>query len=268
MIRILFFGDVVGEIGLRALQKELPRLRKSLQADFVIVNGENVCKGRGLTYKEYRALVEAGSDCITLGNHYRGRDQIDDYIQEAGHLMRPLNLKTYYRGEGSATFEVEVVDVTVTNLLGTAFMKEEVDDPIASCREILGDSSIVHIVDYHAESTSEKAIFAEVYRGQVSAVIGTHTHVQTADEGIRGGTAFLSDVGYCGMRDGIIGYVPESVVGALVRKTGERFQIAEEGPTEIDFAILDIDPISGNCVNIEPVRLLDGKEFARVSHRL
>lgn len=268
MLRILFFGDVVGEIGMHALERELPRLRKSLSADFIIVNGENVCKGKGLTFKEYRALVDAGADCITLGNHYHGRDQIDDYIQKAGHLIRPLNLSTYYRGEGSATFEVDGYDVTVTNLLGRAFMKEEVEDPISCFDKILEDSSHIHIVDYHAESTSEKAIFAEVFRGRVSAVIGTHTHVQTADETIRGGTGFLSDVGFCGIKDGIIGYDPQSVVSSLVYHSGERFSIPEEGPSEIDFAIIDIDPDTGECKLLEAVRLLEGKEYVHVSHHL
>lgn len=267
-MKILFCGDVVGEIGLEALEAHLPRLKKRLDVDFVIVNGENCCKGSGLTFKEYRRLLEAGADCVTLGNHYHGRDQIDDYIEEAEQLVRPLNLPHYFLGVGSATFECDGVCVQVVNLLGRAFMKEEVDDPFAALEGILDPEADVRIVDFHADSTSEKKMLFETFKGRLSAILGTHTHVQTADATVEAGTGFLTDVGYCGMRGGIIGYEADSVLGALLRGERRRFSIASDGPTEIDCALLNIDPDTGHCLSVEPMRLLDGKEFIHVSHDL
>ena len=267
-MRVLFFGDVVGEIGLRELQASLPRLKKKLSADFVIVNGENCCKGSGLTFKEYQALVEAGADCITLGNHWHGRDQIDDYIQKAEHLIRPLNLQGFVRGEGTAYFSAAGVDMQVTNLLGQAFMKTTVDSPYDVMEELLEESCPIHIVDFHADSTSEKRLFAEVFKGRVSAVIGTHTHVQTADECIIEGTGYLTDVGFCGMADSVIGYLPQSVKEIFVDKKPGRFLIAEEGPTELDFVLMDFDDSTGECLSIEPIRIVAGKEIQHVTHHL
>ncbi|MGM9814472.1 MAG: TIGR00282 family metallophosphoesterase [Candidatus Enteromonas sp.] len=267
-MNVLFFGDVVGEIGLEALEQHLPRLKKALDADFVIVNGENTCKGSGLTYKEYRRLLALGVDCVTLGNHYHGRDQIDDYIEEAEQLVRPLNLPTYFLGSGSLTFDLGDTSIQVVNLLGQAFMKEEVDSPFEALEDALDPEASVRIVDFHADSTSEKKMLLEAFKGRVSAVIGTHTHVQTADPCIIEGSGFLTDVGYCGMQDGIIGYRPDSILDALLYKKGNRFAIAEDGPTEIDCVLLRIDPLTGKCSSVEPMRFLDGKEFNHVAHHL
>ena len=267
-MRILFFGDVVGEIGLHAIEEALPSLRKKLSADFVIVNGENTCKGSGLTHREYKAFLDAGVDCITLGNHFRGRDQIDDYIDRADSLIRPLNLRSYVYGSGTAVYEVAGTEIQVTNLLGQAFMKVDVDDPYSAFEDLLEDAAPIHIVDFHADSTSEKKMFFEKFKGRCTAVIGTHTHVQTADETIREGTGFLTDAGYCGMKDGIIGYEPASVIRALIDKKPGRFEIASEGPTELDFVVIDVDDHTGTCRAIEPVRLVEGKEICHVTHHL
>ena len=268
-MRVLFFGDVVGEIGLRAFSSELPKIKKALHPDFIIVNAENTCKGSGLTHKEYKAFIDAGADCLTLGNHWRGRDQIDDYIDWADHLIRPLNIKSYFHGDGSSTFEVNGIEITVTNVLGQAFMKEEVDDPVTSFEGVLDAASPIHIVDFHADSTSEKRIFAEMFRGKVSAVIGTHTHVQTADETILDGhTGFLTDAGFCGFHGGIIGYDVESVTKVLVDHEPGHFLIPSDGPVELDFVLLDIDETTGACRSIEPIRYVEGKEIVHVAHPL
>lgn len=272
-MRILFFGDVVGEIGLRAIERDLSTLKKKLDADFVIVNGENTCKGSGLTYKEYEAFVNAGVDCITLGNHWHGRDQIDDYIQEADHLVRPLNLKGFVRGEGSSIFYSNGVFIQVTNILGQAFMKEAVDDPIESFESLLDETDpseacLIHFVDFHADSTSEKKIFVEKFAGRVSAVIGTHTHVQTADETIINGTGYLTDCGYCGAANSIIGYTPSSVLSVLVDKEPGKFKVDIEGPVELDCVLIEIDENTGRCLSIEPMRIIEGKEIQHATHDL
>lgn len=265
-MRILFFGDIVGEIGLEALLIQLPKIKKEFRPDFVIANGENACKGSGITYKQYHALISGGVDCVTLGNHYRGRDQIDDWIDEADNILRPHNLKAYFHGVGSATYQVNGIDVTVTNIMGQGFMKEEVDEPIPSFSALLSVSSPIHIVDFHAESTSEKKLFVFEFAGDVSAILGTHTHVMTADaQLLKGRCGFLSDAGFCGKEESIIGYSPASIRAALVEKQKVRFAIDEEGQTELDFAVIEIDEETGDCRSIDAYRYVDGKEVSHVS---
>lgn len=265
-MRVIFFGDIVGDIGLQALLIRLPEIKKTFRPDFVIANGENACKGSGITYKQYHALISGGVDCVTLGNHYRGRDQIDDWIDEAEGILRPLNLKAYFHGVGSATYLVGGKEITITNIMGQGFMKEEVDEPIPSFRDILAASSPIHIVDFHGESTSEKKLFAFEFAGDVSVILGTHTHVMTADaQLLKGRCGFLSDVGFCGKNESIIGYSPASIRAALVEKQRVRFGIDEEGEDELDFIVMDIEDETGACQRIDGYRYVGGKEVSHVS---
>ena len=261
-MRSLVLGDIVGRVGLSAVTDALPKIVKNHHVDFVIANGENVSKGRGITRKDYCALLDAGVDAITLGNHYHGKWEIDDYIDEADALVRPLNLLHYDLGVGSATFDCNGIPLTVTNLLGTAFMKEEVTSPIVAMQMLLGDvEEGIHIVDYHAESTSEKAMFAYYFDGQVSAVIGTHTHVLTSDERILPkGTAFLSDAGFAGAYQSIIGFEPESVINRLLYGKGERMEIEEDCDTVVNGVLLDINDNTYLAESISTLTLVNGKE--------
>ena len=198
-MKILFLGDIVGKVGRRTVTKNLEKLVKKYQVDFVIANGENTTHGKGLIEKHYYELLDAGIDCITLGNHYLSKDKLLDYIEDADALVRPLNISKRIGGEGSRLFEVNGVYIRVTNVLGTAFMKEEVSSPYYSLKSLidsLESEDSIHIVDYHAEATGEKMCFGYAFDGLVSAVLGTHTHVQTNDAKIlENGTAFISDVG-------------------------------------------------------------------------
>ena len=183
-MRILFLGDIVGKIGRNAVKANLPSLIKKHQIDFVIANAENATHGKGLIEKHYEELLSSGVDAITLGNHYRGKYQIDAYIDDALNLVRPLNLLNDFGGEGTKLFDVNGVLVRVSNVLGASFMKEEVKSPYQSLNELLEDikdEDSIHIVDFHAEATGEKMCFGYVFDGRVSAVIGTHTHTQTND---------------------------------------------------------------------------------------
>lgn len=242
-MRILFFGDVVGLPGMKALEKSLRKLIKDYDADFVIVNGENASRGKGLTERDYLSLLDYGADCITLGNHYHSKKNIDDYIDDADNLVRPLNLKDYGYGSGSISFNIEGVEIRVTNILGEAFMKEEVISPIKAMENLLEqEEPCIHIVDFHGESTSEKKVFASYFDGRVSAVLGTHTHVQTNDAQIlKGGSAFCSDVGMCGDPDGIIGFDAESVINKIVLGGEEPFMINDEARMMVNGIFLDID---------------------------
>ena len=159
-MRILFYGDIVGKVGRNAIHLSLPRLVNKYQIDFVIANGENASHGKGLLEKHYKELIDDGVDCLTLGNHWHSKAQIDSYIDEADQLVRPLNLLKYPHGVGSALFDVGGVPIRVTNILLQSFMTEEVEHPVSSLKKLLLEESepCIHFVDIHGESTSEKQI--------------------------------------------------------------------------------------------------------------
>ncbi|MCR5349037.1 MAG: YmdB family metallophosphoesterase [Bacilli bacterium] len=261
-MRILFFGDIVGNPGILAVSDVLPSLLKRFEPDFVIANGENATRGFGINYRDALRLRECGIDAVTLGNHWRNRSSIDDFIEELDWLIRPCNVRNYDFGQGYATFDVDGVALTVVNVLGTAFMKEEVNSPIVSVQDVLNDvSEGIVIVDYHGESTSEKATFAYYFDGQVSAVLGTHTHVQTNDARVLPqGTAFISDVGMCGPYESVIGFEPQSVIRRLFYGDAPRMEISEEGKRCVNAIVLDVDPETYLATSIQTLYLIDGKE--------
>lgn len=251
-MRILFYGDIVGEVGRNAVHFSVPRLVKKYDVDFVIANAENATHGKGLSENNYNYLVLSGVDCMTLGNHYHAKSQIDDYIDEAEHLVRPLNLLNYEHGLGSAVYDIDGIDIRVTNIMGQAFMKEEVASPYDSLTKLLNESEpSIHIVDFHADSTSEKAIFGYFYDGKVSAVLGTHTHVQTNDAKVLpGGTGFCSDVGMCGDPDGVIGFEKRSVISKIVLGGTGPFQLNPQARMMINAVLLEIDDETFLTTNI------------------
>ncbi len=262
-MRIIFFGDIVGSLGLAAVSDVLPFLRKAYHPDFLIANGENVTKGKGLSYKDYESLINLGIDCVTLGNHWHSRSQIDNYIGEADLLVRPANLLSFHKGTGSAVFKTEEGELRVTNLLGQAFMNEEVKSPYETMNDILGkEETKFHFVDFHADSTSEKQTFAYGFDGELSVVVGTHTHVQTNDAHVLPlGTGYITDVGMCGGYETVIGAEKESAIERFMYQNGEaRLAFPSFGPEQVNIVIIDLDPISGLCKNIAPKFFVNGKE--------
>ncbi len=260
-MRILFFGDVVGKIGRKAVSKHTKSLIEKYQIDFVIANGENATHGKGLNQNHYEDLLNAGVDAITLGNHYLGKKHITDYIDDADCLIRPLNLVNKFGGEGSRLFTVNNINIRVTNILGVAFMKDEVIEPYQALHELLdsiqGEDSI-HIVDYHGEATGEKMCFGYVFDGLVSAIVGTHTHVQTNDAKIlNNGTGFISDIGMCGDYDGVLGFEKTSVINKTMFGVKELFSLKEEGRMLINAVVIDIDDITKKCKEIFPIKMVD-----------
>ena len=261
-MRILFFGDIVGSPGITAVSDVLPFLVERYRVDLVIANGENATRGFGLNYRDCKAIFDCGVDVVTLGNHWRNRSSIDDFIEEFDTLVRPYNLRDYDFGQGYVTLDVRGVAVTISNLLGTAFMKEEVLSPSVCMSDILSSTPEgIHIVDYHAESTSEKATFAYYFDGQISALIGTHTHVQTNDARILpNGTVFISDVGFCGAYESVIGFEPKSVVDRIMFGGPNPMAISEEGKKCINAILMDFDEETYLAKSILPLYLIDGKE--------
>lgn len=263
-MRILFFGDIVGSLGLAAVSDVLPFLRKTYHPDFVIGNGENVTKGKGLSQKDYKALIGLGVDCVTLGNHWRSRSHIDHYIDEADLLVRPANLLSFRKGTGSAVFKTDQGDLRITNILGQAFMGETVRAPYETMNAILEEEEPCkfHFVDFHADSTSEKQTFAYGFDGEVSAVVGTHTHVQSNDAHVLPlGTGYITDVGMCGGYDTVIGAERESAIDRFLLQDPEaRLIFPKEGERQVNFVLVDLDPVTGLCLNIVPKFYINGKE--------
>ncbi|MFQ3622601.1 MAG: TIGR00282 family metallophosphoesterase, partial [Acetobacteraceae bacterium] len=232
-MNILFLGDVVGRAGRDAVIALLPSLRARLAADLVVVNAENAAHGFGLTPEIARALFAAGADVLTLGNHAWDRREIIPYIEGEPRLLRPLNYPPGTPGRGAGVFAVGRRKALVVNAMGRLFM-DPLDCPFRATEAVLAAQAIgrtvdAAIVDLHAEATSEKFGFAHVFDGRLSLVVGTHTHVPTADAQILpGGTAFQSDAGMCGDYDSVIGMQKEGAAARFVRRLpGERLAPAE-----------------------------------------
>lgn len=255
MVRILFLGDVMGESGRKAVIARLPAIKEERQIDFVIVNGENSAGGRGITGKITIDLLRAGAAVVTTGDHVWDQAETETYIRTEPRLLRPLNYPPGRApGAGSIVLETKKGPVGVINLQGRTFMKQELENPFLAVDEELKElhrKTQVIFVDFHAEATSEKYAMGRHLDGRVSAVIGTHTHVQTADEQIfPGRTAFLCDAGMCGPRDSIIGSSVESVLPRFLNSMPARFQLAR-GPVTLHGAVIDIEESTGRAIAIE-----------------
>ena len=259
-MRILFLGDTVGRSGREGAAAALPRLRETLRIDLTIVNAENASHGFGLAPDMAAALFAAGADVITLGNHAWDRKEIIPYIAQTPRLLRPLNFPPGTPGAGAVVVEVPGGRrALVMNAMGRLFM-DPLDCPFRGTADILaryrlGSTVNAIVVDFHAEATSEKLGYAHSFDGQVSLVVGTHTHVPTADHQIlAGGTAFQSDAGMCGDYDSVIGMAKEGAAARFIRKVpGERLAPAD-GPATICGLYVETDDATGLALRVEPVR--------------
>lgn len=259
-MRILFLGDVVGRAGRDAVATTLPRLRSALSIELAIVNAENASHGFGLAPEMATAIFAAGADVITLGNHAWDRKEIVPYIAENPRVIRPLNFPPGTPGAGSVA--VELADgrrALVLNAMGRLFM-DPLDCPfrgtaVELSRYKMGGGVAAIVIDFHAEATSEKMAFAHSFDGQVSLVVGTHTHCPSADHQVLpGGTGFLSDAGMCGDYDSVIGMLKEGAASRFWRKVpGERLGPAE-GEATVCGVFVETDDATGLARRIEPVR--------------
>ncbi|MBF0285927.1 MAG: TIGR00282 family metallophosphoesterase [Magnetococcales bacterium] len=257
-MRILMVGDVVGKAGRRALKRHLPDLRRTLGLDAVVVNGENSAGGIGITAATAREIFEAGADLITTGNHVWRHAEVIPYLENESRLLRPANYPPGVPGRGWGVFVTPGGHrIVVLNLQGRVFM-EAVDCPFRVADEWLGKRAYGQpaalLVDFHAEATSEKAALAHHLDGRVSAVLGTHTHVPTADHRILPrGTGFQTDIGMTGCYDSIIGMEKASVLPRFLQQLPSRFEPAER-EAALCGALLEIDPATTKCRLIRPVR--------------
>ncbi|MEM7443869.1 MAG: TIGR00282 family metallophosphoesterase [Pseudomonadota bacterium] len=260
-MRLLFLGDVVGRAGRQAVVEWLPRLRDRLEADFVIVNAENAAHGFGLTVKIAEAFYEAGADCLTSGNHIWSQREILTAIDGDRRLLRPANFPEGTPGRGASLLTGRNGhSVLVANVMARVFM-DPLDDPFACVDNLLADISMPReadaiVVDFHGEATSEKMAMGHYLDGRVSLVVGTHTHIPTADMQILpGGTAYQTDAGMCGDFDSVIGMKKESVMSRFTTKIpGERMTPAE-GQATICGLFVTTDDKTGLATQVEPLRL-------------
>lgn len=260
-MNILFIGDIVGKVGRKALKKNLSFVKKKYDIDFVIANGENISNGRGMNKNHYKFLIENGVNCITLGNHYKDRPEIIEYLSYAEEVVRPLNIINLFPGEGSRLFTCKGVKIRVTNLLGSAFSKFEVKDPYVTIQEIISkDDSDIHIIDFHAEATGEKKALAYSLGDKVSAIIGTHTHVQTRDAQILStGSFFISDVGMCGSYNSVLGDEINSVVERVIfHNKNSRFRLLEDDDSLFSAVVLQFDE-THKPKDINPLYIINRK---------
>lgn len=255
MFRILFLGDVVGEPGRRAVISRLKPIREAESIDFAIVNGENVAGGRGITPRLAIELMRAGADVLTTGDHLWDQHEIVAYLDTEPRLLRPVNYPAGTAGFGSVVLDTAKGKVAVIGAQGRVFMNPPLEDPFeaaaAEARRLREEEGAAMVfVDFHAEATSEKIAFGRHLDGLVSAVVGTHTHVQTADEQILpGGTAYLSDAGMCGPLDSVLGRAVAPVVERFLTSTPRRMPVAK-GPVGLRGAIVDLDETSGRALSI------------------
>src|ERR1700761_1767699 len=253
MLKLLFLGDVVGEPGRRAVIESVPRLREERGIDFVVVNGENAANGRGITPKITIDLLRAGIAVITSGDHIWDQKEIVPYIDTEPRLLRPLNYPPNTPGAGSIVLETPKGKVGVINVQCRTFMNPPLENPFlameAEVAKVREETPII-FVDVHGETTSEKIAIGRFLDGRVSAVLGTHTHVQTADEQIfPGGTAFMCDAGMCGPSESILGRAIEPIMNRFASNLPAAFPVAS-GPVKLCGAVVEIDEKTGRALKI------------------
>lgn len=267
-INILFVGDIVGKPGLDIVQTWLPSLEKKYKADIIIANGENASDGKGLTEKEAKILFELGVKVITGGNHTWDKNQSQDFLKVEPRALRPMNYPKGTFGNGYHIIDSSKGKVAVLNLQGRAFMAA-IDCPFRTADWVLGkikQETNNILVDFHAEATAEKLALGYYLDGKISALVGTHTHIQTADERIfPKGTAYITDVGMTGPYDSVIGMKKEAAINRFIFQTPQKYQTATE-QVHISAVFIKIDSGNGKAKHIERIFMPEfDKEISEVA---
>ncbi|MEE8638449.1 MAG: TIGR00282 family metallophosphoesterase [Candidatus Margulisiibacteriota bacterium] len=253
-MNILFIGDIIGKLGRQLTRQLLPELKRKYSPDLIIANGENSAHGYGITEKVYKELIEMGIEVITMGNHIWDKKELVKNIDKMPEVIRPANYPPQVPGKGHLVLNVKGTKVGILNLVGRVFM-QAMDCPFQAAEKLIAAlKTNVVIVDMHAEATSEKCAMGWFLDGKVSAVLGTHTHVMTADERILPqGTAFISDIGMVGAHHSIIGMNKEQILKRFTTQMPERFEPTDTGPGLFNAVILKIDAVSGRAKEIKRI---------------
>ncbi|MBC8610574.1 TIGR00282 family metallophosphoesterase [Massilimaliae timonensis] len=255
MLKLLFIGDVVGQPGCEYLRRQLPALKRSLGVEVTIVNGENSAVGNGILPSSANFLLDSGADVITTGNHVFKRREIYDYLEENPQVIRPANFPARSPGQGYYVYDGGSFTLCVVNMMGVTYM-EPLSNPFYEIDRILDEvKADYYFVDFHAEATGEKKAFGCYLDGRVSGVIGTHTHVQTADEQILpGGTGFLSDAGMTGPAYSALGVNPKNVIDRYLTAMPTRFEV-EDIACQMNGVYLEIEKNTGKCTKISRINI-------------
>jgi metallophosphoesterase (TIGR00282 family) len=256
MLKLLFLGDIIGEPGRKAVIDTVPVWKRERGIDFVVVNGENSAGGRGITPRITIDLLRAGVAVITTGDHVWDQKDLAGFIDSEPRLLRPINYPDGVPGQGSIVLDTPKGKVGVINVQGRTFMQPSLDNPFHVLERAVArmrEETPMIFVDAHAETTSEKIAIGRFLDGRVSAVVGTHTHTQTADERVfPGGTAFLCDAGMCGPTESILGREIEPIVQRFIHSMPVNFPVAR-GPVSLCGAVIEIDERTGRALSIQRV---------------
>lgn len=265
-MKVLFIGDIVGSLGVDMIKEWLPKLKEQYKPQATIVNGENAADGRGITEKIYKELLQSGVDLVTMGNHTWDKKEIFDFIDNEKKLIRPANYpdNSVTPGKGLAYITINQLKLAVINLHGRAYMGD-FEDPFRFGLELVEEARKItpHIlIDFHAEATSEKEAMGWFMDGRVSAVLGTHTHVQTNDSRILPqGTAYQTDVGMTGYYDGILGMKKEPILQKFLTQLPNRFEVPDTGRKRLNGCYIDIDNSTGKAKLIKNIRIDNDMPF-------
>ena len=255
-MNILFIGDIVGRPGRKMLKEYLPKLKNKYHPTITIVNGENAAGGRGITEKIYHEFLEWGVQAITMGNHTWDNKEIFDFIDDAKYLVRPANFPENNPGKGMIFLKANALEVAIISLQGRTYLPA-IDDPFVKAEELVAEArkrTPIIFVDFHAEATSEKQALGWFLDGKVSAVVGTHTHVQTADNRILPkGTGYITDVGMTGPYDGILGMDREGVLNKFLTNMPSRFEVYKKGRVQLSGVFIKVNDKTGRCERIERI---------------
>lgn len=264
-MRLIFVGDVVGSLGREMVHEYLPKIKQTYKPQVTILNGENAASGRGITEKIYKGFLQDGVDVVTMGNHTWDNRDIFEFIDTAKKMIRPANFpEGTTPGVGMTYIKVNSYELAVINLHGRTFMNA-LDDPFRKADELIQQAqkrTNKIFVDFHAETTSEKQAMGWYLDGRVSAVVGTHTHVQTNDARILPeGTAYLTDTGMTGPYDAILGMKKEQVLRKFLSQMPTRFEVPKEGRQILSACYIEIDDTTGKAKKIEPIMINEDRPF-------
>ncbi len=265
-LRIALFGDIVGNTGRDIFARHIATLRTQYKLDGVIINGENSANGKGVTPAIVEFLKQQGVDVVTTGNHIWDKKDIIPYIQNHDDIIRPANYPSSCPGKGFTIFSCKGYKVAVLNLMGRVFMRQQLDCPFKTADSLLTfirSKTNIILVDMHAETTSEKLGLAYYLDGRVSGIVGTHTHVQTADERILpGGTGYITDMGMGGSLNSMIGLIKEPLISGFLDQMPVRHEVDTEPPYVLSGVVMTIDTTTGKTTHIERIYKVDTEPLA------
>lgn len=260
-VKVIFLGDLVGATGRKILKKHLPEFKEKYQPDLIVVNGENSAHGKGITIKIVKELQDMGVDIITTGNHIWDKRDIIPYLEEHSDVLRPANYPEGCPGVGVTTIEKNGHTFGIVNLMGRVFMGVHGDCPFRKSEEIidtLKEKTNLIFVDFHAEATSEKLAMGYFLEGKVTGVVGTHTHIQTADARVLPqGTAYITDLGMAGSLNSMIGVTKEPILHKFLYQMPKRHEVATDAPFVISGVVITADADTGKALNIESIYTVD-----------